>query len=523
METSALPQLTPKPPEKPRLTAPVAALIGVLSVAIALAVGHLVAGVVGPSASPFLAVGNTAIDLTPIQLKDFAVRTFGTYDKLVLLGGMGLVLLGAAIVAGLLSRRNPLPGSVLAGALGLLGVAAVLARPDSGQLSVLAPIASLVAGIAVFRWLHRLALGNVEHTSLSSRRTFLRAVGATAVGAGVAGLLGQFLSTRTDVEGSRAAVGTLTPAKPAPAIPAGADFVRDGTPSFLTPNRDFYRVDTALSVPRVRAETWQLRIHGMVDRELTLSYDDLRRRQLVERTITMTCVSNEVGGPYVSTGNFVGVPLRDVLMEAGVKPGADQLFGTSVDGWTAGSPVDVVMQADRGALLALGMNGEPLPVEHGFPVRMVVPGLYGYISATKWLVDLELTTFAAKRSYWIDRDWGRFGPIKTMSRIDSPKGLSKVTGGGKTVVSGVAWAQPTGVAKVEVRADNGPWQQAQLAADVDNSAWRMWRIEFDLPSGGHTVECRATDKSGFVQPQARVAPVPDGATGWHSAFFTVEK
>jgi DMSO/TMAO reductase YedYZ molybdopterin-dependent catalytic subunit len=254
-----------------------------------------------------------------------------------------------------------------------------------------------------------------------------------------------------------------------------------------------------------------------------LSYDDLRRRQLVERTITMTCVSNEVGGPYVSTGNFVGVPLRDVLMEAGIKPGADQLFGTSVDGWTAGSPVDVVMQADRGALLALGMNGEPLPVEHGFPVRMVVPGLYGYISATKWLVDLELTTFAAQRSYWIDRDWGRFGPIKTMSRIDSPKGLSKVTGGGKTVVSGVAWAQPTGVAKVEVRADNGPWQQAQLAADVDNSAWRMWRIEFDLPSGGHTVECRATDKSGFVQPQARVAPIPDGATGWHSAFFTVEK
>ncbi|MET1072646.1 MAG: molybdopterin-dependent oxidoreductase [Umezawaea sp.] len=518
MDPSA--QTAPKPA---RLAAPVAALIGVLAVAIALGVGHLVAGFVGPSSSPFLAVGNTAIDLTPLQLKDFAVRTFGTYDKLVLLGGMGLVLLGAAVVAGLLSRRSPLPGSIMAGALGLLGVAAVLARPDSGQLSVLAPIASLVAGIAVFRWLHRTALHRVGDTSPEGRRTFLIALGATAVGAGLAGLVGQFLGNRIDVEGSRSAIGEIKPTTPAPAIPAGADFANAGTPSFITPNADFYRVDTALSVPRLRAEDWRLRIHGMVDREMTLSYDDLRSRDLVERTITMTCVSNEVGGPYVSTSNFTGVLLRDVLMEAGVKSGADQLFGTSSDGWTAGSPVDVVMEAERGALLALGMNGEPLPVEHGFPVRMIVPGLYGYISATKWLVDLELTTFDAKQSYWIDRGWGRLGPIKTMSRIDSPKGLSRVRSGGKTTVSGVAWAQPTGIAKVEVRTDGGPWQDATLAADVGNSTWRMWKVELDLPAGGHTVECRATDKSGFVQPQARVAPIPDGATGWHSAFFTVEK
>ncbi|HEX6346448.1 molybdopterin-dependent oxidoreductase [Umezawaea sp.] len=521
MEPSAQP-----PPKPPRLAAPVAALIGVLSVAVALAAGHLVAGFVGPSASPFLAVGNTAIDLTPAPLKDFAVRTFGTYDKLVLLGGMAAVLLGAAVLAGLLSRRGPLPGSVLAGALGLLGVAAVLARPDSGQLSVLAPIASLVAGIAVFRWLHRTAFALRDEQrsgSADGRRTLLIALGATAAGAGVAGLVGQFLGNRIDVEGSRAAVGSIKPTTPAPEIPAGADFASQGTPSFITPNADFYRVDTALSVPRLRAEDWSLRVHGMVERELTLSYDDLRSRDLVERTITMTCVSNEVGGPYVSTANFTGVLLRDVLEEAGVKPGADQLFGTSSDGWTAGTPVDVVMEAERGALLALGMNGEPLPVEHGFPVRMVVPGLYGYISATKWLVDLELTTFDAKRSYWIDRGWGRLGPIKPMSRIDSPKGLSRLTGGGRTTVSGVAWAQPTGVAKVEVRVDGGPWQDATLSADVNDSSWRMWKVELDLPAGGHTVECRATDKSGFVQPQARLAPIPDGATGWHSAFFTVEK
>lgn len=497
-------------------------VVGVVSVAAALAAGHLVAGVVGPPASPFFAVGNTAIDLTPHQLKDFAVRTFGTYDKLVLLGGMGLFLLGAAVVAGLLAVRSAVPGTALAVALGLLGVGAVVVRPDIGQLGVLAPIASLVVGTTVFRWLRDRAFGDQADDTANGRRTFLIASGATAAGVVVTSVLGQFLANRIDVEGSRKAVGDLTPAKPAPAIPAGADFVGEGTPSFLTPNKDFYRIDTALSVPRIRAEDWTLRVHGMVERELNLNYEDLRGRDLVERTVTMTCVSNEVGGPYVSTANFVGVPLRDVLMEAGVKSDANQLFSTSVDGWTAGSPIDVVMDPDRGALLALGMNGVPLPVEHGFPVRIVVPGLYGYISATKWLAELELTTFDRRQSYWIDRGWGRYGPVKTMSRIDSPKGLSNVPGGGKTVVTGVAWAQPTGVAKVEVRMDGGPWQTATLSADVSNSAWRMWRIEFDLPAGGHTAECRATDKSGFQQPQERLAPIPDGATGWHSAFFTVQ-
>ncbi|GAA3460922.1 molybdopterin-dependent oxidoreductase [Saccharothrix longispora] len=521
-----------------------AALVGLLGVAAALAAGHLVAALVGPPSSPFLAVGNTAIDFTPSPVKDFAVRTFGTYDKLVLLLGMALVLLVAALVAGLLSRRSPLPGTVLAVVLGLLGVAAVVYRPDLGQLGVLAPIASLVVGVAVFRALHARALRasagpgpdapdadapdadapdtDARRAGVDSegRRRFLIASGATAVGAAVAGAGGQLLATRVDVEASRRAVGDLTPARPAPPIPATADFAGEGTPSFITPNRDFYRVDTALSVPRVRAEDWVLRVHGMVDRELNLRYDDLRRRDLVERTITMTCVSNEVGGPYVSTANFVGVPLRDVLREAGVRDGADQLLSTSADGWTAGSPVDVVMEEDRGALVALAMNGEPLPLEHGFPARLVVPGLYGYVSATKWVVDLELTTFAARKAYWLERGWGERGPIKVMSRIDSPKGLSTVTG--RAVVTGVAWAQPTGVGKVELRSDGGPWQTAQLAEEVNGSTWRMWRAELDLPPGGHLVEVRATDADGVTQPQARVAPVPDGATGWHSVFFTIE-
>ncbi|KOX33837.1 molybdopterin-binding protein [Saccharothrix sp. NRRL B-16348] len=498
-----------------------AALIGVLGVAAALAAGHLVAAVVGPSASPFLAVGNTAIDFTPSAVKDFAVRAFGTHDKLVLLLGMAAVLLVAAVGAGLLSRRSPLPGTVLAGVLGLLGVAAVLYRPDLGQLGVLAPVAALAAGVVVFRWLHTKATGHTEATGpADGRRAFLIASGATAAGAGLAALVGQAAGSRVDVEASRRAVGALEPASPAPPIPPGADFAAEGTPTFITPNADFYRIDTALSVPRVRAEDWVLRVHGLVDRELNLRYDDLRRRDLVERTVTMVCVSNEVGGPYISTANFVGVPLRDVLLEAGVRDGADQLFSTSADGWTAGSPVDVVLEEERGALIALGMNGEPLPLEHGFPARLVVPGLYGYVSATKWVVDLELTTFEARRGYWLDRAWARKAPVKVMSRIDRPERGS--TASGRVVATGVAWAQPTGVREVEVRVDGGPWRTATLADDVNGSTWRMWRVELDLPPGGHTIESRATDKSGFTQPQARVAPIPDGATGWHSVFFTVD-
>lgn len=484
-----------------------AALTGVLALVAALAVGHLVAAFVGISASPYLAVGNAAIDLTPPWLKDFAVTTFGTYDKLVLLIGMAVVLVGLGVAAGLASRESATPGSVVAVVLGLVGIAAVLARPDVGQLSVLAPIASLATGLYVFRYLHR------ESRQNESRRDFLITAGLAAA----AGIAGQVFGSRTDVEGSRQAIGELVPKTRAPEIPFDADFVKEGTPSFITANDDFYRIDTALSVPRIRAEEWTLRVHGMVERPTVLTFDEIRKRDLVEEVVTLTCVSNEVGGPYISTAKFIGVPIGDVLREAGVKPGADQLFSTSDDGFTAGSPLDYVLE--RG-LIAIGMNGEPLPAEHGFPARLVVPGLYGYISATKWVTDLNVTTFAQEQGYWIPRGWATKAPIKTMSRIDRPKGFGKVKG--RTVVAGTAWAQPKGVARVEVRADGGPWQEAQLAKDISDSTWRMWRIELDLKPGSHSVECRATDKSGYTQDQARLDPIPDGATGWHSISFTVE-
>jgi DMSO/TMAO reductase YedYZ molybdopterin-dependent catalytic subunit len=517
-----------EPSEPRRLNVWVAALIGVLAVAAALAAGHLVAGVVGPTASPFLAVGNSAIDLTPLPLKNFAVRAFGTSDKLVLMLGMAVVLLLIAGVAGLLSRRRPWPGVVLAVAVGVLGFVAVLSRPDLGQLGILAPAASLLAGVLVFQWLHGLALRRAgepadeapvnEAPADPTRRAFIRASAGVAVGAGVLGGGGQLLAARVDVEGSRAAIGPLTPAVPAPAIPVGADFAGNGTPRFITSNRDFYRIDTALTVPRLRAEDWRLRIHGLVDKEISYGFNDIRNRALTEKTVTLTCVSNEVGGEYVSNANWIGVPIRDLLLEAGVKPGSDQLLSSSVDGFTAGTPVEALMDANRGALLVIGMNGEPLPQEHGFPVRMVVPGLYGYVSATKWVVDWELTRFDQKEGYWVPRGWSARGPIKTESRIDSPGGFSDVPAG-RVTVAGTAWAQFTGIEKVEVRVDGGAWQSAELATEVSPDTWRMWRAGVEVGRGEHRVEVRATDRSGYTQTEQRAAPDPDGATGWHSVIF----
>ncbi|MCE7005590.1 molybdopterin-dependent oxidoreductase [Kibdelosporangium philippinense] len=484
---------------------------GVLGVVAAVAAGHLVAGLLDANASPFLAVGNTAVDLTPDPVKDWAIATFGTADKLVLLIGMAVVLLGFAAIAGLLSRRSPAPGTVVAVVVGALGLIAVMVRPDLGQLAILAPLASLFAGVFVFRWMHRLAQPPL---SSSERRKFLQASAGVVAGIGVAGLGGQLLGSRTDVEGSRAAIGQLTPAQPAPAVPSGADFV-PRTPRFLTSNHDFYRIDTALSVPKVRAEDWALRIHGAVSREMTLRYADIRQFPLVERTVTLTCVSNEVGGNLISTSNFIGVPLKDILAAAGVQPGSDQLFSTSADGWTCGTPVADIME--RG-LLAIGMNGEPLPVEHGFPARMVVPGLYGYVSATKWVVDMEFTTFADKQAYWLKRGWAARGPIKTQSRIDTPRGSAQA---GRVTVAGVAWAQTRGIAKVEVRADGRDWVPARLAAEVSLDTWRMWEADLELAPGEYTLQCRATDRSGYTQTDAIADPVPDGATGWHTVPISV--
>jgi DMSO/TMAO reductase YedYZ molybdopterin-dependent catalytic subunit len=431
-----------------RLSAPVAAFVGVLSVAAGLGVGHLVAGLVSPTASPFLAVGGTAIELTPIGLRDFAVRAFGMYDKAVLLLGMAVVIGMVGVVIGLLSRRSRVTGLVLILLLGAVAAAAVITRPNAGLLNVLAPLAALITSAGTFAVLHERgrtsgAQATDEAAAGVSRRKLLVGSAAVAAGAGIAAAGGQLLTGRGGIEASRTAVGRIVPTVLAPPIPAGADFAADGSPTFITSNRDFYRVDTSLTPPQLRTEDWRLRVHGMVDRELNLNWSALVSRRLVERPVTILCVSNEVGGPYISTANFTGVLLADILHEAGVRRGADQVFTTSVDGWTCGSPTDVLANPGRQAMLAIRMNGEPLPIEHGFPVRMIVPGLYGFVSGTKWITDMELTTFDAKQAYWLQRGWAQRAPIKTMSRIDSPSSSRRV--GSDTPITGIAWAQTKGI------------------------------------------------------------------------------
>ncbi|MEU9405815.1 sulfite oxidase [Streptomyces sp. NPDC048281] len=523
-----------------RRPGPVRLLLGALSGALAgcaaLAVAEAVAGAVRPQAGPVVAVGGAAIDRTPAAVKDWAIRNFGTDDKLVLQLGILAVLALFAVflgIAGLRFRRTASASVLLFGAVGAL---AATGRPDSAGVTDALPS---VAGAAAGAVLLYVLTGRLEPRTNShapavasggdwDRRSFVIAASTAAVASAGATLLGRSLTGAggRDAVASRRNVVLPAPVSPAPAVPKGAGARIPGLSAFFTPNADFYRVDTALVVPKVDATTWKLRIHGRgVTRPLTLSYDDLLRRDLVERDITLTCVSNEVGGPYVGNARWIGVRLADLLAECGVKPPskggpADQLVARSVDGMTIGSPVEDVMDG-RDALLALGMNGEPLPFAHGFPVRMVVPGLYGFVSACKWINDIELTTFAAYDPYWVRRGWAREAPIKTQSRIDTPKPFARPRAG-TVMVAGVAWAQHRGIAKVEIRVDDGPWQQARLAAEDTADTWRQWTFPWQATKGGHTLTVRATDRTGAVQTETRTRTIPDGASGRHSVVVTVD-
>ncbi|RZT85014.1 DMSO/TMAO reductase YedYZ molybdopterin-dependent catalytic subunit [Pseudonocardia sediminis] len=513
------------------LSRPWAALLGVLGVGSALAVGDLVAGLINPPTSPFLAVGNQFIRITPEALKQFAIATFGVYDKVALLGGMAVVIAALAVVAGLASRRRSGPGLTVIVVMGLVATLCAVLAPTFGALDLVPPFASLVIGFAVFLVLHRVSTSSAATTRAAdddpsrapeagvARRRAFALTGGVLAGTVLAGVVGRVLGGGSAAEASRAAVGALPAAPtPAPLIPAGADFAANGTPSFVTASEDFYRIDTALQLPQVRTASWSLRIHGMVDRELTFTFDQLRARRLVEVPITMTCVSNPVGGFLMSTAVFTGVPLAELLAEAGVRPGAQQVFSTSVDGFTTGTPVAALTDG-RDAMLAIGMNGAALPVEHGFPVRMVVPGLYGYVSGCKWITDMEVTTWAARTPYWEARDWAQEAPVKTQSRIDVPKPDARVRAG-QVVVAGTAWAQRTGIARVEVRADGGRWQAAELATEVGVDTWRMWRATLTLPAGRHQLQVRALDRSGYLQTSVEQVSIPDGATGWHTVSVT---
>lgn len=512
-----------------------AALSGLLAAYAALAVAELMAAPIGPGHGPVTAVGGAAIDRTPAAVKGWAIRTFGENDKLALIWGMFAVIALLAAGLGLLAGRHRPAGVVGVLLFGFVGAAAAVGRPDADFLvSALPSLIGAVAGAVV---LHLLVGRLPARPGVASaaaedagwdRRRFLLAASAAAAASTGAGVAGRALgSARSQgAVASQAAVSLPRPDSPAAPVPSGARLRVPGISPFITANKDFYRVDTALVVPKVDAARWRLRIHGLgVRRPLTLSFQDLLGRELIERDITLTCVSNEVGGPYVGTARWIGVPLGELLAEAGVRPPsrggrADQLVSRSVDGMTLGTPVEDVMDG-RDAMLAVGMNGEPLPFDHGFPARMVVPGLYGYVSACKWIEDIELTTFDAYDAYWVKRDWAREAPIKTQSRIDTPKPFARPKAG-TVMVAGVAWAQRRGIDGVEVRIDDGPWQRADLAAQATTDTWRQWSFLWQTTPGTHTLTVRATDGTGATQTDQRTRTIPDGASGRHSVVVTVE-
>lgn len=533
-----------------QVTAPAAAVSGLLSAAAALGAGHLASVPFGPDVSPVIAVGSSAIDLTPPWLKDFAVATFGSNDKLVLISGIFTVLALIAIGVGLLARRRLAYGLAGFAAFGLVGMVAGVTRPTSGPLDVLPSLLAAAIGMAALVFLFRRAprrtasapaevpavvpamvpdtgsgaappvaeTGPMATPGGGGRRAFLLAGAGTAVLAAAGGGLGQLLETGTGA--GRPAFRLPRAASPAPALPAGTDFGVRGLTPFITPPRDFYRVDTALVLPKVDPKAWKLTIHGLVDRPVELTFEDLLKLPLVERYITLTCVSNEVGGPYAGNGRWLGVRLADLLRRAGIRSGADQILSRSTDGFTAGTPVATVMDG-RDALVAVGLDGAPLPVARGFPARLVVPGLYGFVSATKWVTDLKITRFADEQAYWAKRGWAEQAPIKTMSRIDLPAPLATVKAGGDVTVAGVAWAQHRGIEKVELQVDGGPWETAELATVPSTDTWRQWRHRWSAPAPGrHTLTVRAIDGTGAVQTPTRVDPIPDGASGWQSVVVT---
>ncbi|MEP7022077.1 MAG: molybdopterin-dependent oxidoreductase [Pseudonocardiales bacterium] len=515
----------------------VGAAVGLLSAAVALGVGEVVAAFVRPAASPVIAVGNRFILLTPESVKRWAIRSFGTNDKNVLLTGIYVIVAAFAVVVGVLALRRLLYGLVGIGAFGLVAVYAALTANAHQGTDTVPTIFGTLAALGTLTVLTRAAGPEQEPEPpskskkarpappprlVADRRVFLSGSAAAAGLAAFAGFGGRAAQhARFDVAEARAKLSLPAPVEPAsPAAPvtpsaSGPDLGQSGM-TWTSPNSNFYRIDTAIEPPQLDPKDWSLRIHGMVEHEITLSYADLLARPLIERWITLCCVSNEVGGNLVGNARFLGARLSDVLREAGVHPDADQLVMTSTDGMTIGAPTAVVMDG-RDSMIAVGMNGEPLPIKHGFPARIVVPGLYGYVSACKWVVDIEASTFASRQAYWVQGGWAAQTDIKIASRIDTPHNGGTVKVGQPNAIAGVAWDQHVGVDRVEVQIDDGPWTPARLASVPSLDTWRQWMLAWTPPkAGSHTVRVRAVDAAGKVQTADRQDVYPSGATGQHT-------
>jgi len=528
-----------------------AAAMGALAAGVALGVGEILSGLSNKIPSLVVRIGDVIIANVPGSLQQWATSTLGNTKPELVIGVTVISLLIGAITGIAASKNFRIAVVVFAifGVIGGLAAGSDPARPAgwgwfSAILAAVAGTASLYFLLKKARALFTLPATTEELTT--ARRGFIGAAGAAAAVGVVAPLVGRSLRARqsAEVEGDREnvaaelqAIETPTPeqstttlSSESSAMPELANFDDiDGIATLITPNDNFYRIDSALSIPRIDVNTWSMRITGMVDQELEFSFNDLLAEDLVEEFVTLSCVSNRVGGDLVGNARWLGVPLKTLLDRAGVQTGATQIVGRSVDGWTGGFPTEYLDDPDRVALVAVAMNGEPLPTQHGFPVRLVIAGLYGYVSATKWLKEIELTTLDEFEGYWITRGWSKLGPIKTQSRIDVPNPNARL-GAGPQPIAGVAWAPDRGVDKVEVLVTdivngeevlNENWIEAELTDDVTDNSWRQWMVPWDAPAGDHVIRVRATDSTGETQTAIRTDVAPNGATGWHTIAVRV--
>ncbi len=507
----------PSPPPAPR--GGIAVLRGAATGLLGLGIAELGAALLAPDGSPLVAVGDTVIANLPAPLINFGKSVLGTADKPILIMIIALVSLAVAGVAGWLEYRARFAGLVPVGSLAILALLAIGAGAPESPLAYAPMIIGSVIAYVILRALVAPLRPIRPGPDPAGRRNLLGSTILVAALGAVGTIAGRALSGVTQVATeARKQLLLPPPAKAAPPVPAGAELGVPDLAPYVTPNDSFYRIDTALRVPLIDPAEWSLLVTGMVEREITISFAELLEKPLEEHLVTLCCVSNEVGGGLIGNAKWLGYPIREVLAAARPKPGADMVLSRSQDGFTAGTPLEILTDRNRQALLAVGMNGDPLPLEHGFPVRMVVPGLYGYVSATKWVVELKVTTFEADMGYWTPLGWSALGPIKIASRIDTPKSGVKA---GPVMVAGVAWAQHTGISRVEVKIDNDAWQEARIADTAGPDTWRQWVYEWAASPGNHLITVRATDAAGKVQTDQIAPPAPDGASGYHTMSVNV--
>lgn len=510
---------------------------GAAATVVALSTGEILAAITGFFPSFIDSVTSLVIDLAPKALVEFGIAVFGTYDKMVLLTVALALTCGAGAAIGRFARRD-----VRIAALGasIFGVIGVVASSLQSEAPILGSISGATIAIGAAVGVYTILMNRIERLpheaqvelaapeidempagrpeGLSRRKFFWTAAGIGAASGSVA-LATKMVSAGLSTEAARSQVVLPAPRSPLPVSPEAASVNVSGITPLVTPNADFYTIDTAVFTPRIDSQDWELQISGMVSNPYRISFDDLLNMEMVEEFVTLACVSNEVGGDLIGNARWLGVPLAQLLDRAGVDGSADQIVGRSSDNFTVGFPTEVALDG-RVALVAVAMNGEPLPAGHGFPARLVVAGLYGYVSATKWISEIELTTFDAFDAYWIPRGWAKKAPIKTQSRIDVPRTSARLNPG-QTAIAGVAWAPSRGISRVEVQVDSEPWELAELAESLTVNSWRQWVYRWNAKPGLHVIRVRATDGGGHMQTDRITSPEPDGATGYHTISVTV--